>query len=88
MKKFFSLLFVLFLITACTNQKFEASNTIYPEILSSEDDVIAIQYYLGKLIVLDELRDLNQAEYTYLMKNANKDLQLTLKISYNARTGC
>lgn len=87
MKKIFSFLFVLLLITACTNQKFEASNTIYPKILSTEDGDVAIQYYLGKLMVLDELSDLNQAEYAYIVQNKDNDLHLTLKISYDDSGG-
>ena len=74
----------LFGLWGCTNQKFEASNIIYPTVLSADDDYndIAIEYNLGKLLVLDELDDINEAEFAYILKH-KENLHLTLKIAYD-----
>jgi len=76
----------LFVISGCTENKFEISNKIYPTVLDVGAN-IAIEYKLGDIIVLDELNDLNLAQSLYILKNKD-NLELQLIITYEDDCGC
>lgn len=84
MKKFFIIILMAVGLMACTDNKFEAMNIIHPEILSTDrlDKDIAIQYTIGDIMVLDELDNLNQAEYSYIEKHQD-DVEIGLKIIFS-----
>jgi hypothetical protein len=74
------LIFLSLLVVSCIEEKFEINTKIHPKILGSSFGSVAIEYNLGKLLILDELKDLNMAQTLFIEKNKN-DLILGLKIS-------
>ena len=72
----------LLMISGCMKNDFEIDNRIYPKILDVTGDEVAIEYYLGKLLVLDTIEVDNRAQAIYIQQNADK-LDLRLKILYD-----
>jgi len=71
----------LLVVSGCTSNKFEISNMIHPTVLSVFGKEVAIEYKLGDILVLDELKDLNRAQALYISKNKD-NLKLQLIITY------
>ena len=70
------------ILTGCQKNHFEADNRIYPKVLDVNMNVISIEYYLGKLLVLDTFEVTNTAQAIYMREHID-DLDLRLKISYS-----
>ena len=70
------------MIGGCMKNNFEADNRIYPKVLDVAINVISIEYYLGKLLVLDTFEVNNTAQAIYMREHID-DLDLRLKISYS-----
>ena len=80
MKKILTICLAIFIVlTSCT--KFEVRNEILPKI-NIVGDKIGLKYYLGPILVNDELDDISSEIFNYIKKRKN-NLKLGLVISYN-----
>jgi hypothetical protein len=88
MKKILMLIIAasLFVVSGCTENKFEISNKIHPTILDFGGN-IAMEYKLGNILVLDELNDLNVAQTMYFVNNKDT-IELQLIIKYEDSCPC
>ena len=82
MRKFLLLMISLTIISGCMNNHFEATNQIHPKILGTHGNEISIEYYLGKLLVLDTIEVPNDAQAIYMRQNPDK-FHLQLRISWD-----
>jgi len=78
------MLFLSMFIMSCDSNKFSLETEVIPDIESVETasgKVIAVQYKLGNLIILDTLSGLNAAEILYLTEKRDKTEAIHLKIN-------
>lgn len=78
MKKYISLflLIFMFLFMGCIDNRFEVDTKVSPEV-TVVGNLLAVQYSLGNLRVLDEWKELNASEFLFLAQEGNiKDINL------------
>ena len=72
MKRYISLflLIFMFIFIGCTDNSFEVDTKVSPKV-TVVGNLLAVQYDLGDLRVLDEWKDLNASEFLFLAKEDN-----------------
>ncbi len=68
------------LVVSCDSNNFNLKTTIEPKLTKVSAHSIAVEYYLGDLLVLDEWKDLNAAQVLFLM-DPTKKKTVTLNFS-------
>lgn len=78
MEKYISLflLIFMFLFMGCTDNSFQVDTKISPKV-TVVGNLLAVQYDLGDLRVLDEWKDINASEFLFLAQEGNiKEINL------------
>lgn len=80
MKKLFFIIIAAIIITGCENNVIEIDTVIKPR-MTMVEHLIAVEYKLGDLIVLDDWYGLNGAQELFLSENSKKlEAQLHVKV--------
>lgn len=79
------ILSLLLLLVGCDTDSFELETKIDPE-TTVVSDIIAVEYKLGDLLILDEWEDLNVAQ-TLFLTNKKKAKEVHLKVTAGSFVG-
>jgi len=77
---------LIIILIACSNNTFEINTTITPK-LTDVGSRIAVEYMLGDLMILDEWKGLNAAEFLFLTQK-DKPLDVKLNVAATDGGGC
>lgn len=79
----------LFLLLGCSSANhFEINTEIKPTVfLEQETHTMALEYKLGDLLILDQLKYMDISKYAYIERNS-ENLKLHLNVEYKSTSGC
>lgn len=79
-----SLFVLLMIISSCSKFEWEIETDIHPRVLevNEESNTLSIQYFLGPLEMLDDLKNINHS-HLLKIKEEKDNLTLTLKVHYD-----